>query len=483
MKRSKNTLINYGAQGCAGYLFTALGAILPELRVERDLSRVEVALYPATFAIGLIVIGLAGDRVARLLGRRALPVALGTLATGMTILALAVDRAPSSAGALLMGLGAAAIVYLAPANLRAEHRDQAAVPIGEANATSSTSSVIAPLVIGAALALGFGWRLGFAGPPVVAVSVLLIMLARTRAPAPHLDQQPPAAARAVGRMPRAFRTWWTDLVLAVAVEFCLIFWAGDYLHNQLGMATDTAVTLATGFVLGMAVARVLTGVATRLIPDPRSLLISMATLALIGFGLFWLALSAVVAVAGLVLAGLGVALLYPITLAQALATWPHQTARAAARCALASGVAISSATLALGALADTISLRTATLIVPALLLVFIGRRMLSRVRPTTRSDAAVEPGRPAPPGKRPEPRRPGHPGQRPDRKLPRPRGERANPDLTQSTRSPDPQIPIQTNRSTSANSAATPGAPVGPGGTIRSGDPASTPGDAVSRPE
>jgi len=39
---------------------TGLGAILPELRAERDLPRGEAALYPSGFALGLVVVGPVG---------------------------------------------------------------------------------------------------------------------------------------------------------------------------------------------------------------------------------------------------------------------------------------------------------------------------------------------------------------------------------------------------------------------------------------
>ena len=61
------------------------------------------------------------------------------------------------------------------------------------------------------------------------------------------------------------------------------------------------------------------------------------------------------------------ALLYPVTLSRLVSAWPHDQDRAAARGALASGVAIGGAPLVLARLADTTGLRAAYLIVPVLL--------------------------------------------------------------------------------------------------------------------
>ncbi|HYY79726.1 MAG TPA: hypothetical protein VFD04_11155, partial [Actinomycetes bacterium] len=121
MRRTRATLTLYAALACGGYLLNGLGVVLPQLRAELGLSRVEVALYPSTFAAGLLVVGVTGDRLARALGRRALPVALGAAGGGALLLASGVDRLLSGVGALLLGLGGAGLVQLVPAGLRAEH--------------------------------------------------------------------------------------------------------------------------------------------------------------------------------------------------------------------------------------------------------------------------------------------------------------------------------------------------------------------------
>jgi hypothetical protein len=61
-----------------------------------------------------------------------------------------------------------------------------------------------------------------------------------------------------------------------------------------------------------------------------------------------------------------------------VATWPHAPDRAAARAALASGLAIGVTPFLLGRLSDAIGLRTAYLIVPALLIVLAARSVTAR---------------------------------------------------------------------------------------------------------
>lgn len=377
--RRTGTFGLYASFGCLGYLLTALGAILPELREERGLPRAEVALYPSAFALGLVVIGLVGHHLAARLGRYALPAALAALVGGAAILAAGGGRLGAGLGALVLGLGGAGLVQLVPAALRAAaHPGDGAVQIGLANAVASGASVLSPILIGAALAYGLGWRAPFAIPPLaVAAALLLVVFRPPAAGRTAPGEAEPRGGGARQGAPRAFWGRWADLVLAVGVEFCMVFWAADFLGDVKGLGSGAAATLSAAFVLGMAVGRTASGPVVRAMGRPDRLLAVSALTGVAGFAVLWTA-PAPVAVAGLLVTGLGVALLYPVLLARALAAWPERPVRAAARCALASGVAIGAAPLALGTLADLTTLRAAVFVAPALLVVLLvrcGRRL------------------------------------------------------------------------------------------------------------
>jgi hypothetical protein len=365
--RGARVLGMYASFGCLGYLLAGLGAILPELRAERDLPRGEAALYPSAFALGLIVLGLFGHHLTARLGRYALPAALSALVGGAAVLALGDGRLATGAGALVLGLGGAALVQLVPAALR-QGEDGGTVTIGEANAVSSTGSVLAPLLIGFTVGQGLGWQAAFAGVPLVAAAISLLVLVRNGA----LDGAE-ETAMGQGRLPRVFWSQWTDLVLAVAVEFCVLFWAADMLHTVKGLPSGTATGASAAFVLGMAAARAASARIVRL--GPERVVTGATALALLGFTLFWTVGAAPVAVAGLLVTGLGVALLYPLILAEALATRPDDPVRASTRCALGSGVAIATGPPLLGTLADLTDLRMAALVAPAFLIVLLVRRV------------------------------------------------------------------------------------------------------------
>jgi MFS family permease len=374
LRRDRATLALYGALGCLGYLFAGLGPVLPRLRDELGLGRGEVALYPSALALGLLVVGLGGHLVIPRLGRLALPAAITLMCGGAAVLGFGRDRFTCGAGALLLGLGAAALVQAVPVGLRALHGERATAAVGEANGVSSSGGLLSGPLVGAAIALGVGWRGGFLVPPMLAGAVLVAMMLKAAPPG--------VAADPSGRRPRTpatgpFRARWVDILLSVSAEFCFALWAADLLSSERGLRPAVASTVAGLFILGMVAGRVVAAPLTRLVPDERVLVGRSALLAAFGGLVVWALDDPVATGAGLFLAGLGIAMLYPLNLVRALSAWPREPDRAAARCALASGFGIGLAPLVLGALADAVGLGTAMVLPVVLLSVLAGRSLAS----------------------------------------------------------------------------------------------------------
>jgi len=281
-------------------------------------------------------------------------------------------RIPTLLGALLLGLGAALLIQLVPALLTALHEHSAAAALGEANGFASAASVVAPLAVGAALAVGVGWRIGYLAAPLIALAVAFLPIWRLGIPATRVLTEgsgSPATKPLLGR--------WFDLLVAVSVEFCMIFWAasamGDWHHATAGQAP----ALASLFLVGMAGGRLLASPITRILPDTQVLIFTSIVVAGAGFLLFWSAPLLVASAAGLAVTGVGVALLYPTSVSLVVARWPNAPDRAAARAALASGLAIGVTPFLLGRLSDAVGLRAAYLIVPVLLMVLAVRTVIA----------------------------------------------------------------------------------------------------------
>jgi fucose permease len=383
LSRGYSTWLLYGLFGCMAFLLNGLGAVLAPLQKELRVSRGEVAFYPSLFAVGLLIVGLAGGPFVSRIGRAAaLRVAIvGMMLGGLLIAAPA--RVATLLGALLLGLGAALLIQLVPAVLAAIQPRAAAAAIGEANGLASAVSVLAPLAVSAALATGLGWRAGYLAAPLVALAVITLPVWRLVLPDTANSIRDSIAAGT----PAPMLGRWVDLLIAVSVEFCMIFWAASAFIGWDHASPSQAPALASLFLVGMAVARAMSVLIIRRIPDPRVLILACAAVATAGFVLFWTSPTLPLAAAGLLLAGLGVALLYPTTISRVIAAWPAAPDRAAARAALASGLAIGGAPFLLAQVSDTAGLRTAFLIVPALLVLLAirGGTALAGARQANRS--------------------------------------------------------------------------------------------------
>ncbi|GAA1570093.1 MULTISPECIES: MFS transporter [Kribbella] len=369
------------ALSAMGFVLAGLGACVAILARDLHEPTDRLALLSSGFAVGLMVVAVVGPRMLR---RWAMPtvLALGSVvcAVGAVLIAVAPSYVVAIAGGLFVGLGGALLVLVAPLMLNGP---TAASRLSRVNAVASGTGILAPLAIGTLDSLGPTGRLAMlaAAPPLL----LLALLSRRSKQTPQAEEPPVAvlidSAPAVGLVGKWGRrvvvdvgVGWLRVVLAVAVEFCFVVWAVARLVAS-GLPTATAALLGSAFPIGMAVGRAigpirLNGWSPVL---PSSVLAAAGTLLVSLFDV-----PAVVA-AGLVVAGLGVAPLYPVTLAALVATPGISSARLAAVGALASGTAILVAPALLAVLARVLDLRTAYLItLPLLAVLFLLSRRSGR---------------------------------------------------------------------------------------------------------
>jgi fucose permease len=350
--------------GLFAYLLNGLGAATERLRSDLGVSRGVVGLHATAFAAGLVVGGLVGDRLSRRTGRggAAIVAAVGT-AAGVALLVAGRVPAATIGGALVMGTSGSLVLVVAPAFLADRHGEGAGGALALANAVASLCAALAPFLVGAAVAAGLGWRAAFVAGVAVLLAVATGFWRIVRTPASAAAA--PAAGRAARRLPDRYWWWWATLVLVVSVEFSFVFWIAEELRVATGAAPALAAGSVAVFVLAMAAGRLAGG---RLLQRARGLTLLRGGLLLsvAGFGVFWAAPLLAPALAGLAVAGLGVAMLYPLSLAAAIATAGGRSDLASGRAALASGVAIGVAPFALGWLADAHGVHAAYLVVPLL---------------------------------------------------------------------------------------------------------------------
>lgn len=361
-ERDAVTWMAYAMLALWGFLLYALGPALPALRESLDVSRAAVSLHTTLTATGAILVGILGERIILRLGRRtSFWAAAAGISAGAVVLASGRHLAITLAGALLFGFSGALSVALVQSTLADHHRGLAAAAIVEANALAVLLGAAAPFVVALAILAGSDWRVVFYGGALLAVPAIAFVYRSVTFPgAPELHHEDPR------QLPRAYWLYWSAILVFVAVEFSIAFWATDYLLTERGFSKSGAAASASLLLVGMAIGRVAGGPLAKRVRS-ETLLFSALAVAAAGFALFWLIDERPLTLGGLAVTGLGLSLLYPLTLALAIAAAQGRTDAASARAAFAAGIAIAVAPFALGAVADQAGLVVAYAIVPLLL--------------------------------------------------------------------------------------------------------------------
>jgi len=366
MQRDRFTWLAYTMLATWAYLQASLGPAMPFLRVELDLNYTTAGLHFSAFAFGAVLTGLFSDRWAARFGRGRMFWGCGTaLAASSLLLTGGWQPGVTILAAFLMGLFGSSLLVMIQAALADRHNEQRAIAFTEANIGAMAAAALAPILIGGGQQIGAGWRLAFW--TAVAIFILLLILFR-REPIPEkLTGVTAGSAEAQsGPLPAAFWAYWLMLVLGVAVEWCIIYWGADFLENNTGLLTSQAASAMSLFFLGMLAGRVLGSLLARRRPV-NWLLLAAVIIATLGFPLFWLTGVSWLTVVGLFVTGLGVANLYPISLAAATAVAPQRAATISARLVLGAGSAVLITPILMGWLADQTSIGQAFGVVAALL--------------------------------------------------------------------------------------------------------------------
>jgi fucose permease len=373
LERDTVTRAAYLMLGLWAFLLYALGPALPALREQLDVSRAAVSLHTTVVACGAIVVGLIGERIVRTLGRRrAFWGAAAGIALGAVILAGGGALVLTLSGAFVLGAAGAFQASLVQSTLADRHGALAAAAQLESNALAAALGAAAPFVVAIAILAGGDWRSVFFAAALVAVPAIAFSHRGVVFPqAPEIAREEPRA------LPHRYWLPWTALLVFVAVEFCIAFWATDYLETEHGLRDSAAAASASLLLVGMTIGRAVGARIARRAPTVHILVAALATAAL-GFVLFWLVDAPAFALAGLALTGLGIALLYPLTLTLTIEAAEGRTDAATTRAAFATGFAVAVAPFVVGALADGVGLVRAFGVVPVLMAAGLAAVLLTR---------------------------------------------------------------------------------------------------------
>lgn len=341
----------------------SVGVVLGELRQQFDLSGVLAALHGSTFGFGLLAAGLWGVRVVDRLGRRtSLAVSAAAIATGITMFCLGPAWPVTLAGTALSGLGGALLVMVMPALISDHHGEHRAVAFAAVNGAPGLAGLAFSLVIGAALALEWSWR----PPYLILTAIIVLTLAAVAWPVPVPDATRHSSFTVSTLGQRDVFVPWLHIVNAVLAEFAIGVWAATYLkevgHASGGLASATAAVFGVSMFLSrLVLPRLLAWFGESTVP---------LSFCVLSFGALTMCFAPgfVPRALGLAVVGIGGGPLYPLTVDRLYAAAEHKvdSITLGAYCALASATAVTLGPLLLGALADSIGLRKALLMVPVI---------------------------------------------------------------------------------------------------------------------
>jgi len=376
--RDRTTWAAYLLLGLFAYIQTSLGPAMPFLRERLDLGYTGASLHFSTFAAAVVISGTAGDRWVARLGRgRALWGGMAGMALGLASVGLAPHITVSLLGTLIMG-GSGTLALMANQSALSDlHGERREVALTESNVAATLAAVVAPLIIGGSAAVGLGWQAGL----LLALPVLLAILWRFQGVRfPNTSSGASGTHMDAAALPPTFWLLCGVIFLLSAVEWCVAYWGADFLDTVVGLEKTAAATAMTLFFVAMAAGRF---VGSRLTRQRRSmtLLPIAVTLGLAGFLVFWLAPYPLINLAGLFIAGLGIANFYPLTIAAATSIATGAVNRATARLAVSTGLALLLLPLSVGIVSDLAGMRWGFgIVVPLLVTALAALRLAARAR-------------------------------------------------------------------------------------------------------
>jgi MFS family permease len=363
-----------------GVLFGTLFSRLPALRERAGLSHAEIGLLLLCSTIGLFLMQpVAGALTARLGSRRVVVAGALVYSLGLVPIAFAPTAASLAPAFVVIGMGSGILdVSMNVQGVAVENRLGRPI-LSTLHAAFSFGGLGGALAGSIAAALAIGLEAHFIG--VAAAGVVVTFVARG-----FLIEEQAADARRGPMWARPTRR----LAALGALAFCVLLaegavndWIAIYFREHLGATGSIAAIALATFSLAEATGRLLGDRAAVAFGATR-LAQRAALLGAAGFGLALAAAVPLLAAVGLLAAGLGIAVLFPLTL-RAAAVQPGGSGPAIAAVSSLGYIGFVVGPPLIGGFAELASLRAALLLVVA---VCIAAAALGR---NVRASAATNP--------------------------------------------------------------------------------------------
>lgn len=365
--RDEFTLVVYSILAAFSYEGAIFGPMMSFLREELHFGYALSSYHFAAWSLGSILAGFIGNQIAAKLGRKN-TVWLFCLFVCLEVLFLVSANSVFCTIALALALGASGAIMGQSLFYMLSHRHSSlkVVAITESTTVSSLCSSLSPLALAFFSKTALGWRAAVVLPVIVFFAVFI--LKRKQLETSQGPEQKSETMKESASLPKKYWLCWTLVLLSVASEWSIIYWAADFLNSELKMPKADAAAAVSLFLFAMVLGRFS---ASRLARDlsATTLLKAASVLSVCGFLIFWLSNSAILAMSGLFICGMGIANFYPITFSLAIESAPGSAGIAIARMYLATGLSTLLLPVVLGTIADKTGIFEAFFLV-AVLLVF-----------------------------------------------------------------------------------------------------------------
>ncbi len=339
----------------------SVGPALLLIRDEHDYSRTVGSLHSVSMSLGIVALGLIGERITNRFGRaRAIEVGSVLVGGGVLLLTFGPNPFISIPGGFCIGFGGSMLTNPMNAFLTLHHREHGPSAIAESNAGAAFAGLVAPLLMGGLVALEVNWRFA------LITGITLFAIGRLfRGPGDALNISAPPHEHHHARLPARYWWAWLALALCIGAEFCFMMWAGDLVRDRAHVSSAVATAALSAVAIGMTLSRAAASPLLRRFSMQRLFSLAIALSLLMWFPM-WFTHSAVVMLASMFVIGLGIGVHFPVGMSRMLTSAPGMLEEAAARSSLAAGLAGGSMPFVLGVLGDAVGIHAAFIVVPML---------------------------------------------------------------------------------------------------------------------
>ncbi|NCX33464.1 MAG: MFS transporter, partial [Actinobacteria bacterium] len=345
--------------GIYGYFMGGFGPAIPLLQADQGTTGAIAGLHGTALGLASLVAGVLNSRVVHRFGRyRSAWIGISIFLFGAFFFVTLARPAQTISAIFFAGIGMTMAISNTITYLSGHYGEQSPQALSQNNGITSLFNLFGTITIGLLATTAVSWRLGLlACFPFAAI--LYLTMGRSHSP----EHIPDVDGHQRGPLPRLYWFAWIGLLFAISTEFAIIFWSAALIRVRTGIDPALATTLMLAFPLGMFLGRWFGAyVAPTKSVDFRLKLFLI--LQLVGFLLLWNSNTPILALASLLLSGLGTSMQFILSTARLLRFSAGKDDLGMGVASLAAGLAIAGSPFFLGALADQVGIATAFLVVP-----------------------------------------------------------------------------------------------------------------------